>query len=61
MTQKTKYTERQLEQYKLYLQEWEHRYLCEKVVPWGLSNNIGDPFSMREWVEKSYLQNFKGF
>ena len=39
--------------YKLYLKEWESDYIKNNNSPnWIISNNIGDPYSYNEWLEK---------
>ena len=44
--------------YKKYVEEWERRYVVNNNSPdWSISNNIGDPYSYKEWLDKPSLRN----
>ncbi len=53
-------TDYQKQQYQAYTKEWRRRKLShpEEFVDWSISNNVGDPFNEREWLDKKYLHNF---
>ena len=60
---KREYTQDELRKYKKYVEEWEFRMNSNRNrFPYcGISNNIGDPFNIDEWVDKPYLHDFKGY
>jgi hypothetical protein len=60
---KREYTQEELRKYEKYKEEWTFRMMSNRnrFPDWGISNNIGDPFSIDEWIDKSHLHNFKGY